>query len=151
MSEQGEQAAGTGEPIAEPPLAGRIVPTPVGLNAEFYAWLGRGELRLQRCRACGEWRHPPRHRCAACGSTESTWEPASGRGRVFSWTVTHRAVDPAFTPPYAIVVAELDEGPRLVGNLRGAPPSSLALDRPLVVEIEPESESVGFVWFRLVG
>mgnify|MGYP003343367903 CR=1 FL=1 len=38
MSEQGEQAAGTGEPIAEPPLAGRIVPTPVGLNAEFYAW-----------------------------------------------------------------------------------------------------------------
>ncbi|MFM8238320.1 MAG: Zn-ribbon domain-containing OB-fold protein [Actinomycetota bacterium] len=139
------------EPIAEPPLGGRIVPSPVGLNAEFYEWLGRGELRLQRCTACGEWRHPPRHRCAACGSIASTWAPASGRGRVFSWTVTHRPVDPAFTPPYAIVVAELDEGPRLVGNLRGAPPSALAIDEPLIVEIESASESIGFVWFRLGG
>jgi uncharacterized OB-fold protein len=151
MSIDDESAAPIAEPIAEPPAEGRIVPTPVGLNGEFYSWLARGELRLQRCVACGTWRHPPRHRCAACGSTDSSWEPVSGRGRVFSWTVTHRAVDPAFTPPYAIVVAELDEGPRLVGNLRGAPPSALALDRTLTVEIEPHSDEVGFLWFRLVG
>ena len=142
-------AASSEQPVNEPPRPGRIVPAPVGLNAEFYAWLARGELRIQRCGACGVWRHPPRHRCAACGSSDTAWTRAGGRGRVFSWTVTHRDVDPAFTPPYAIVVAELDEGPRLVGNLRGAPPSALEIDRPLTVEIEPYSDTVGFVWFRL--
>ena len=125
----------------------RIVPAAVGPNGEFYAFLARGELRLQRCGACGEWRHPPRYRCAACGATDVSWEPASGRGRVFTWTVTHRPVDPAFTPPYAIVVAELDEGPRLVGNWRGEL-DELALDAPIIVEIEPASDAAGFLWFR---
>jgi len=129
-------------------VSDRLLPAAVGLNAEFYAFLARDELRLQRCAACGTWRHPPRHRCAHCGSLDAAWEPATGRGRVFSWTVTHRAVDPAFVPPYAIVIVELDEGPRLVGNLRGIEPSELAIDLPVVVEIEHASDTVGFVWFR---
>jgi uncharacterized OB-fold protein len=66
---------------------------------------------------------------------------------VFSWTITHRPVDPAFTPPYAVVVVELDEGPRLVGNVRGIEPAELELDLPIVVEIEPVSDSVGLLWF----
>lgn len=127
--------------------SGRMVPAPIGPNAEFYAFLARGELRLQRCAACHAFRHPPRHRCAACGSPDAMWEPASGRGRIFSWTVTHRAVDPAFTPPYAIVVVELDEGPRLVGNVRDIALDDLALDLPVVVEIEPVSDAVGLLWF----
>jgi uncharacterized OB-fold protein len=125
----------------------RLLPSPVGPNAEFYAYLGRGELRLQRCAACGAWRHPPRHRCAACGALAATWERASGRGRVFTWTVTHRPVDPAFETPYAVVVVELDEGPRLVGNVRGIALSDLVLDLPVAVEIEPVSEAVGLLWF----
>jgi uncharacterized OB-fold protein len=69
---------------------------------------------------------------------------------VFTWTVTHRAVDPAFADmvPYAIVVAELDEGPRLVGNLRDLDPTDLALGLPIEVELEPVSAEVALVWFR---
>jgi uncharacterized OB-fold protein len=129
-------------------MTDRLLPSTVGLNGEFYAFLAAGELRLQRCAACSTWRHPPRIRCAHCGSRAVTWERASGRGHVFSWTVTHRAVDPAFTPPYAILVVELEEGPRLVGNLRGLEPSELALDLPVVVEIEHASDAVGLLWFR---
>jgi uncharacterized OB-fold protein len=66
---------------------------------------------------------------------------------LFSWTVTHRAVDPAFEPPYVIAVVELYEGPRLVGNTRGIEPADLALDLPMVVEIEPVSDAVGLLWF----
>jgi uncharacterized protein len=129
-------------------MSGRLLPAPAGPNAEFYAFLARAELRLQRCTSCGAWRHPPRHRCASCGSLGSAWEPASGRGHLFSWTVTHRPVDPAFTPPYVIAILELDEGPRLVGNVRGLEPADLALDLPMVVEIEPVSDAVGLLWFR---
>jgi hypothetical protein len=129
-------------------MSDRLLPAADGLNGEFYAFLARGELRLQHCTACGTWRHPPRLRCAQCGSHAVSWEPASGCGRVYSWTVTHRAVDPAFTPPYAILVVELDEGPRLVGNLRGLEPAELVLDLPVVVEIEHASDTVGLLWFR---
>ncbi len=131
-------------------MGDRLIPSPLGPNAAFYAFLARGELRLQRCASasCGVWRHPPRHRCAACGSLDTTWKVASGRGRLFSWTVTHRPVDPAFTPPYVIAVLELEEGPRLVGNVRGIEPDELALELPMVVEIEPISDAVGLLWFR---
>lgn len=128
----------------------RVVPRPVGLNAEFYAHCARGELRFQRCGACGTWRHPPRYRCGACGSADWSWERSSGAGRVFSWTVTHQALDPAYADelPYAVVVVELDEGPRLVGNLRGLAPSDLRLDLPVVVEFEPVADEVALTHFR---
>jgi uncharacterized OB-fold protein len=129
----------------------RLVPRPVGLNAEFYAHCAAGELRFQRCGACGTWRHPPRYRCAGCGSSEWSWERSTGRGRVFSWTVTHRAVDPAYEDelPYAVVVVELDEGPRLVGNLRGGlTPGELRLDLPVEVEFEPVADGIALTHFR---
>ncbi len=126
----------------------RILPNPMGPSAELYAFWARGELRLQRCAACGAWRHPPRYRCAACGSPDVTWDLASGRARVFTWTITHRPVDPAFEPPYAVVVAELEEGPRLVGMLAGIVNDELRLDLPVVVELEPANEAVALVTFR---
>ncbi len=126
----------------------RLLPSPMGLNAELYAFWAKDELRLQRCAQCQAWRHPPRYRCAACGSPAVSWELASGRGHVFSWTITHRAVDPAFEPPYAIVVVELEEGPRLVGSLSGIELSELRLDLPVVVALEAASDTISLVTFR---
>ena len=128
--------------------AGRMLPNPIGPNAELYAHWAQGELRLQRCTDCNTWRHPPRFLCASCGSARYAWELVSGRGRVFTWTVTHRAVDPAFEPPYAIVVVELEEGPRLVGNIVGLEPEALALDLEVVVELEVVSDTIALVTFR---
>ncbi|MCZ7524913.1 MAG: Zn-ribbon domain-containing OB-fold protein [Acidimicrobiia bacterium] len=139
---------------ADPPVPettpGRMVPRPEGLNAEFYAHCARGELRFQRCDGCGRWRHPPRVLCATCGSDRYTWVRSSGRGRVHTWTVTHRAANPAFAGevPYAVLVVEMEEGPRLVGNLRGLDPGELALDLPVVVELEPLSERIALTHFR---
>jgi uncharacterized protein len=126
----------------------RLLPSPIGPSAELYAFWAKNELRLQRCAACQAWRHPPRYRCAACSSPEYTWDLASGQGRVFSWTITHRAVDPAFEPPYAIVVVELEEGPRLVGSLAGIELAALRLDLPVAVALEPASEAIALVTFR---
>jgi len=122
-----------------PERVGRVTPSAEGLNGEFYARAAQtGRIHLQRCAECGTWRHPPRFRCAACASFDWVWEPTSGRGRVFTWTVTHRPIDPAFANelPYAVLVVELDEGPRVVGNLLGIEPAALTLDLPVVAEIE---------------
>ena len=73
---------------------------------------------------------------------------ARGRGEIFSWTVTHQALDPSWTVPFAIVVAEMDEGPRLVGNLRGGlEPANLRLGLPVAVLLEPVSDTVALTHF----
>lgn len=57
--------------------------------------------------------------CPSCHSFEHEWTPASGRGRIWSWVVVHPPVLPAFADraPYNVVVVELDEGVRMIGNL----------------------------------
>ena len=136
--------------MAEAVRIPKPTPQPEDLNAEFYGWCAKGELRFQRCGDCRRWRHLPRVMCAACGSTRWTWEGSSGRGVVFSFTVTHQAMHPAFADdvPYAVVVVELEEGVRLVSGLRGLAPEQLALDLPVEVEFEPVSDEIALPYFR---
>lgn len=125
----------------------RWLPTPVGLTAEWYAHLARGELRFQRCGACDRWRHPPRHLCPACGDDRWSWEPASGRGEIFSWTVTHQALHPGFAGvlPYPVLVVEVEEV-RVVCGTRGIANEELAMALPVVLEIEPVNDEVGLLY-----
>ena len=132
------------------PPADRIISGTNGLGAEFYERAAAtGVLHLQRCDACDAWRHPPRILCAACGSADWSWQPSAGRGRVYTWTITHRPIDPAFAEhlPYAVLVVELDEGPRVVGNLVKLAPRELRLDLPVRVVLDRRSDTVALVDF----
>jgi|MudIll2142460700_1097286.scaffolds.fasta_scaffold24042_2 hypothetical protein len=127
----------------------RFTPNPDSLPAEFYGFCARGELRFQRCSACGAWRHPPRILCPQCGAEAWEWAASSGRGRVYTWTITHQALLPIFAEdlPYAVVVVELEEGVRLVSALRGIEPAAIELDLPVEVRFHKASESLGLHWF----
>jgi uncharacterized OB-fold protein len=98
-----------------PPL-----PQPNADTQEFWDGCRRGELRLQRCDDCGTARFAPRPACPRCASLRYAWFIASGRGKVYSWTIVHAPTLPAFADrvPYAMALVELDEGPFLVGQLR---------------------------------
>lgn len=126
------------------------LPALEGLTAEFYAWCRRGELRFQRCTACGTFRHVPREICAACNSFDWEWAPATGRGRVYTWTVVHRALHPAFVDatPLAPVVAEMEEGVRLLGNMIDCAPEALAIGMPVEVVFEAVTPEVSLPRFR---
>ena len=127
------------------------LPSLTGVNGEFHRRLAAtGELAFQRCDGCGTLRHPPRHACARCGSNASSFAPSPGLGRVYSWTVTHQALHPAFAAdvPYAVVVTELDEGVRIVTGLRGMTPAALRLDLPVEVVLERASDEVVLPYVR---
>jgi len=131
-------------------FAARVVPSAQGLAAEFYAHCARGELRIQRCTDCGAWRHPPRVMCARCGSERWQWTPTSGRGRLYTWTVTHQALVPAFADDvsYAVAVVQLEEGVRLVTAVTGTAPAALEIGMPLEVAFVEAAEGVGLHHFR---
>jgi uncharacterized protein len=124
--------------VTEPSAPPKPRPVLEGMTAAYYEHCARGELAFQRCDDCGAWRHPPRVLCAACGSARWSWQPSTGRGRVFTWTVVHQPMNPAFASevPYAVIVVETDEGVRVVTNLRGAGPEVLRLGLPVEVTFE---------------
>jgi uncharacterized OB-fold protein len=130
--------------LPKPRLAAEMDP----LAVQFYAECARGRLSFQRCAACGTFRHLPRFACGACGSPDWSWTPSSGRGRVFSWTVTHRAPWPGLATPYVVAVVEMEEGVRLAAGLVGVEPAEVALDLPVEVELVPASDTAAVPFFR---
>jgi uncharacterized OB-fold protein len=129
----------------------RVAPAPE--EAPFWEWCARGELRLQRCAGCAQWRHPPRPRCPWCRSAAVEWAPASGRGTVFSWTVCHPPVLPVFADrvPYNAVVVELEEGPLMVSNLVDVGLDELAVGMPVEVVFRGLGEQLVLPQFRPRG
>jgi uncharacterized OB-fold protein len=77
-----------------------------------------------------------------CGSTDSEWVAASGRGEVWAATVIHPPTLPAFADrtPYVAVVVRLEEDVFLVTNVVDREPDGIAVGMPVevvVTEVEP--------------
>lgn len=129
----------------------RITP----LTRPFWEGCQAGELRLQRCSACGNFRFFPAEGCPACGSGTSEWTRVDGLGRVYTWIVVHRAIDDAWAGdvPFAIVVAELDlpGRPLLTGTLTGADPATLRAGMPLRAEFDAVNDEVSLLRWRPIG
>jgi uncharacterized OB-fold protein len=107
---------------------------------EFWFGCARGELLVQACGSCGARRMPPRPMCPVCRSTDVTWEPTSGRGRIWSYIVPHPPLLPAFAAvaPYNAIIVELEEDPaiRFAGNLVASPDGEIN-------EIDPATITIG--------
>jgi uncharacterized protein len=121
----------TAEVRPEPKWAGR--PRPARTRDTDFWWdgLAVGELRIQRCEACGHLQHPPEPRCMYCGGDQLGWLVASGRGEVFSFVVYHEPVLPGFDYPYVAAVITLEEGLRVIADVVGVEPGRVAVGDPV--------------------
>ena len=126
------------------------VPQPTPDTAPFYEAARRGELRLQRCTDCGTWRHYPRPTCPVCLSRQLTWERASGRGTVYTWTIVRGPTLPAFTAklPYNVVDVLLDEGVHFVSEVLDCPPEAIRAGMPVIATFVPLTDTITLVKFR---
>jgi len=129
----GEAAARSAKP--------RRIRSPEGHdNAWWWQGFRDGKLLIQKCSACGKLRHPPRPMCGACQST--SWEAleASGRGRVYSYTVLHHPRVPGYDFPLPIGLIDLEEGTRIVANIKGCEPEAIRIGMPVECVVEPAGE-----------
>ena len=89
--------------------------------------------------------------CTRCLSQDLGWLTASGRGRVFSFTVVRQAIHPTFSAnvPYVIADVELDEGPIMTSNVTDVPVEEVRIGIPVEAWFDSETEDAFHVKLRL--
>lgn len=125
----------------------RPMPTPSPLSQPFWKATKEGRLVIQRCTQCGEYVWTPQMACRKCLTETLEWKQVSGRGTIHTFTVMHRAANPAFKAPYTIVVVDLEEGPRILSDLIGIDPKDVRIGMPVEVSFE-DAGPVGLYHFR---
>ena len=124
---------------------------PGPVTRPFWDACAAGELRFQRCRGCAAAQFPPTETCRACAGTDLAWERSSGLGTVYSWTVVHRPVTPAFDVPYAPAIVDLDEGYQMMTNLIGLAPDDITPGLAVRVEFHETGNGLHLPYFRPRG
>jgi len=118
----------------------------------FWEACQRHELVIQRCTACGTLRYYPRALCPSCLSDAVEWVRCSGRGTVYTFTVTHQNQAPGFRDalPYVLAYVELAESVRLLTNIVDCAPDAVRVGMAVEVVFEEATAAVTLPRFKPV-
>jgi uncharacterized OB-fold protein len=100
---------------------------------------------LQHCNDCNHVQYYQQALCRACGSENLIHRPASGHGKVHSFSVVHRA------PGYAVLLVELREGPRMISTYVGGDPAEVTFEMDVTLVCEQVSDEITLPRFRRAG
>ncbi|WP_169569785.1 Zn-ribbon domain-containing OB-fold protein [Sneathiella limimaris] len=114
-------------------------------NEEYWKATKQGKLILKKCDDCGETHFFPRIICPHCQSSNTSWYEASGKGRIYSYSVVRRA-----PIPYAIAYVTLDEGVSMLTNLVDCDFDDLAVDKEVEVTFRDTEGGEKLPMFRPV-
>jgi uncharacterized OB-fold protein len=91
-----------------------------------------------KCTSCGEVHFPQRLVCMKCGSREFETMQLSGLGEVHTFTILARGGAPTefddqqtMTGEMAVAVVELDEGPKIMGQITGCSPRDVEIGQKM--------------------
>src|SRR5262245_18257415 len=147
------RSGSVGVPLSDWSRDTRPIPVPNEWTKHFWVAGTRGELQLQRCQSCRQFQHPPYATCVRCMSTDLAFEPVSGRGAIYSYTIMYHAGDKRFAAaiPYASIIVELDDAPGalLAANLLEAPYTEAKVGRRVEVVFQPLNDEFTLPQFRL--
>jgi len=131
----------------------RPIPVPDEMTKPFWEAAKRGVLVVQHCRRCGHWQHPPYPTCENCMSVDLKFDPVSGKGTIYMYSLMNHAGDERFAPvvPYARIIVEPDDakGALLVANLLDAPYTEAKIGRRVEVVFEKLNDEITLPQFRL--
>jgi uncharacterized protein len=116
----------------------------------FWEGTAAGELRIQKCNACGALRFPPGPACQSCDVYDRGYAVAAGAGTVFSYVVHRHPPVPGKELPIVIALIDLDEGVRMVGEVVGATPEDIEIGSRLRVDFNRIDDDLTLpVWRKL--
>lgn len=127
------------------------VPVPVVTveTRPFWDATAEGRLMLPKCDACGTIIWYPRTFCPSCHQSGVGWVQASGRGRIYSFSITRKG-DGEWrgAAPYVLAYVELDEGPRILTNIVECDPDTVTVNQPVEVVFHPTADGTAIPRFR---
>ena len=126
------------------------LPTVSGETKPFWDACRRGQLLIQKCDRCGEFQFYPRGICANCWSEDIRWVTASGKGTVWTFTVTYQNRTPGFAEdvPYVLALVELEEGVRMFTNIIECQPRDVSIGMPVEVTFVQANNQISVPYFK---
>ena len=126
------------------------MPTMSGETRPYWEACRRGQLLVQQCDSCLQFQFYPRAICAACFSSDVRWVQSSGRGTVWSFTVTRQNRTPGFAEdvPYVLALVELDGGVKMFTNIVGCPPQDVHIGMAVEVTFIRASDQISVPYFK---
>ncbi len=117
---------------------------PTADNRVFWQGCRESILRYQQCSGCGTVQLIPRSVCTHCHGNKLEWKISAGCGRILSHTTVHRAPTPAFKAdvPYTIVLIDMEEGFRLMANVRNGQDADVAIGREVRIGFRDSGENI---------
>jgi len=127
------------------------LPIPDGDSEVFWKALKTNKLLLQNCIDCGHIQYYQQAICRLCQSKNLEHLQASGRGTIHSYSVVYRAPSAAFKEdvPYAVLLVDLEEGPRMISKLVGNMIDQLDFDKAVRLKVVQVSDDVYLPCFEL--
>ena len=127
-----ETAASAGSTTVPADLDPELMMRPAASKDTAFFWDGINahEMRIQR-RPDGTLQHPPVPALWNDKDVPTDYVVASGKGTVFSFVVHHAPQVPGRTLPFVIALVELEEGVRMLGELRGVDPAKVEIGMPV--------------------
>ncbi|GIX46942.1 MAG: DNA-binding protein [Candidatus Tectimicrobiota bacterium] len=121
----------------------------------FWEACRRHELYLQRCRACQEFYYYPRNTCPYCLGSDVEWVRLSGRGTVYTFTVTYQHGGEGFRDevPFVIAYVELEGtgGVKMLTNVVECDPAQVRIGMPVEVTFRDVNDELAIPVFRPRG
>jgi uncharacterized protein len=103
-------------------------PEPTVGTEAYWEGARNGKLLLRHCTSCNKVHHYPRALCPYCFSDKLDWREASGKGKVYTYSVMRRAPE-----PYVIAYVTLDEGISMMTNIVDCDFDKVRIDQPVKV------------------
>lgn len=113
----------------------------------------RYKMLGQKCKKCGAVNFPPKGVCKYCNdSAEFDEIKLSGKGKIHTFVLIGAGgAPPEFAEQekaggtYPVAIVELDEGPKVIGQVSGADPKEIKMDMPVETELRKVYSEEGVI------
>ncbi len=123
------------------------------LYKPFWEATRNNQLVVQECTKTEKKVWPPRFLSPFAPGSELKWVPVNTKGVVYTFNIVHRAFYPYFNDkvPYALVVVDLEDGVRLLGNTVDMDPTQVRIGMEMEAVFEKVDDEVTLVHWKPVN
>lgn len=109
-------------------------------------------LMVNACQSCGQNSLYARPFCPRCWSEDVELSPATGRARLYTWSIIHQNAAPfGAGTPYVLAMVDLEEGPRLMTVVEDCRAEDLRADMELFIAFRDDEDGFVVPVFRPVS